>query len=308
MTFPAPKAPLEAGMEPPRPGAAGAPPPAALPHSWAAYFTFSLGLGARSLRRGITRHALARIANPISYPRLIEFRLLSERLELPAGQRVSVLDIGSPKLPFFMLAARTQAELHATDVRDYFIRSATQFLEGLGLAGELGRRLFLETEDARQLTYGSASFDRVYSISVLEHIPGDGDGEAMAEMARILKPGGIAVLTVPYSSAGASETFVGADVYERTRTAKHQRLFYQRHYDDPALEARLVRPSGLSLRRLDYFGEPGFQFERHWNRVPMRWKLPFLWIQPPLAAALMATLPPEASARASGVCLTLCKE
>jgi SAM-dependent methyltransferase len=46
-----------------------------------------------------------------------------------------------------------------------------------------------------------ASFDVVLSSHVLEHIPDD--GAAMTELARVLRPGGWAVVMVPYSPAQA---------------------------------------------------------------------------------------------------------
>ena len=40
------------------------------------------------------------------------------------------------------------------------------------------------------------SFDRVYSISVIEHIPPEEISSLMQEIRRILRPGGMAVMTI----------------------------------------------------------------------------------------------------------------
>lgn len=55
----------------------------------------------------------------------------------------------------------------------------------------------IELQDATQLTYADATFDVVIANHVLEHIPED--EQAMHEIFRALKPGGRAILQVPYS-------------------------------------------------------------------------------------------------------------
>jgi SAM-dependent methyltransferase len=49
--------------------------------------------------------------------------------------------------------------------------------------------------DATAMPFPDASFDRVIAAEVLEHIPCD--QQAMNEIARVLRPGGIAAVTVP---------------------------------------------------------------------------------------------------------------
>ena len=175
--------------------------------SFAGYFLFSLSLGLRSLRPGFCKEPLARILNPLSYIRGTEYGLVLREIGPRPGDRI--LDIGSPKLPFLYLAAKSDATVIATDVRDYFIKPSRMFLKRLGKERLIGHRLFLETQDARALGYPDCSFDKVFSISVLEHIPGDGDSQTMAEIARILKPGGTVCLTVPYSHERPSEQYRG---------------------------------------------------------------------------------------------------
>jgi len=50
--------------------------------------------------------------------------------------------------------------------------------------------------DMRCLPFENACMDVVLSVSVLEHMPADHRRKAMVEIARILKPGGRAVLTI----------------------------------------------------------------------------------------------------------------
>jgi SAM-dependent methyltransferase len=262
------------------------------------YFT-SIGVGIRSLPGRHYREAAARIANPLSYPRYMEYQLAVDALGPLHGCRV--LDVGSPKLPALLVARDETCELYATDIREYFTAPTAEFLTRMGLGDRLGRGVHLEVQDARHLSYANASFDRVYSISVLEHIPDSGDSVAIREIARVLKPGGILTLTVPFCARGYYEEHVDGDVYERR--AEQGGTFYQRHYNLEALVERLVQPSGLILDDMRFFGEPVVPFERYWNRISMRWKLPLLWAQPFLAKLFLKRLTPEQQDAACGVAL-----
>lgn len=63
----------------------------------------------------------------------------------------------------------------------------------LGHTDEKGYR----NEDIQALTFESETFDFVVSLDVLEHIPDS--ARATVELLRILKPGGTAILTFPFS-------------------------------------------------------------------------------------------------------------
>jgi ubiquinone/menaquinone biosynthesis C-methylase UbiE len=51
------------------------------------------------------------------------------------------------------------------------------------------------TGDATAMPFPDGSFDRIIAAEILEHVPRD--AAAMAEIARVLKPGGLAAITVP---------------------------------------------------------------------------------------------------------------
>jgi SAM-dependent methyltransferase len=64
-----------------------------------------------------------------------------------------------------------------------------------GLSLELKRPQVTTVGDARAIPFRAGSFDLVLCVHVLEHI-GD-DRRVMREMHRVLKPGGVAVVSVP---------------------------------------------------------------------------------------------------------------
>lgn len=70
--------------------------------------------------------------------------------------------------------------------------------EVLAIAGEkleqAGLDIQLDQYDGCRLPYGDASFDAVYSCLVFHHLTGDGKREALAEIHRVLRPGGRFIL------------------------------------------------------------------------------------------------------------------
>jgi hypothetical protein len=114
-------------------------------------------------------------------------------------------------------------------------------------------------------------------------------------------------LTVPYATA-YEEEWVTRDVFERKRHRGLKHVFFQRRYDDEALESRLVAASGLREVERSYFGETGLRFDRRWNRLPLAVRLPLAWAQPFFERAFLRELPAEEKEKAIGVALTLSKE
>src|SRR4051794_8421028 len=99
--------------------------PGVRPYSLLDYYLTSIGAGLRSLTGRYRREAVARVLNPLSYTRYMEFQLAINQLGPLDGCRV--LDVGSPKLPVLVLARHARCELYATDVRDYFVGATSHF-------------------------------------------------------------------------------------------------------------------------------------------------------------------------------------
>jgi SAM-dependent methyltransferase len=286
-----------------RPLVSQSPPGAIAPYSLLDYYLTSIVVGLKSLPGGYAREAAARILNPLSYPRLMEYQLTVNRLPIvPSGR---LLDLGSPKLPALLVARHAGCEMYLTDIRDYFIGPTAHFLRQMGMGARLGKSIQLQVQDARALSYRDATFDWIYSVSVLEHIPDEGDQAAIREIARVLRPGGLAAITVPFTGGAYREDWVAGDVFEREGEGRPN--FYQRHYDQATLRSRLIEPSGLEVVETAYFGEPGVRFEPSWNRVPMTWKAPLLWAQPFLAQAFLRRLRESQLEAACGAAVILRK-
>jgi SAM-dependent methyltransferase len=280
------------------------------------YWRTAVEVGLKTcVRPGRRVEAIKRAVNPLSFPRPAEFRAALYDLA-PRLQSGRVLDIGSPKLPAIVLAGeRPELELHVTDIMPDFIPSTHRFLEAAGYGHRLGKTIHLRAEDARGLSYPDNTFDWVYSISVLEHVAdqclGDeivrGDSLALREIARVLRPGGVVTLTVPYDPTGYWEEFTEGPVYERT-SAEGGKTFYQRHYDQQAFEERLIAASGLNCDAKMYLGEAGrFKVEPWWNQIPMKLKAPLLPLQGFAGNLLFTPLPDDQVKSARGLALRLSK-
>lgn len=85
---------------------------------------------------------------------------------------------------------------HAYD--EYWITDRSQpLMDKITLPDTAGARgkLHFAREDATQLTFADASFDRVIAAHVLEHL--DQPHKVLREWARVLKPGGVLSLVLP---------------------------------------------------------------------------------------------------------------
>jgi len=196
---------------------------------------YSAALGGRALVRGGGSEAAWRVWMPLDIDRVVELPWTG-RLAA-AARPTRVLDLASPKLLACWLADQTPAVIVATDLWSAEIERWRRLIRAADRSGSRYRRLTLETADGTALHYSDESFDVAYSVSVIEHIPGSGDGQAMSELARVLRPGGLLILTFPYRKR-LEEEWVRHDVYgERF---EGEPLFFSRHYSSEAVRERLL--------------------------------------------------------------------
>ena len=123
-----------------------------------------------------------------------------DRLDLRPG--MTVLDLGCGEGRHAFEAYRRGARVVAVDWGRPEVETTKRWLGAIAAAGEGGRggdRTAAGYEvvqaDLLHLPFPDASADRVIASEVLEHIPDD--ATAMAEIFRVLKPGGRVAVTVP---------------------------------------------------------------------------------------------------------------
>jgi ubiquinone/menaquinone biosynthesis C-methylase UbiE len=80
----------------------------------------------------------------------------------------------------------------------------------------LGLKIYHSVQDIRSLGFSSNTFDYVFCISVIEHIPYYDQPKALSELSRVLKPGGILVVSFDFGWAGADyPIFTPLEVVDR---------------------------------------------------------------------------------------------
>jgi SAM-dependent methyltransferase len=101
------------------------------------------------------------------------------------------------------------------------------------------------TASVTHLPFASGSIDLLICFHVLEHVPDD--TRAMRELARVLAPGGLGLIQVPWQPSRPTEEDLEADVEERKRRfGQHDHV---RMYGDDF--EQILMGEGLSVHRVN---------------------------------------------------------
>lgn len=116
---------------------------------------------------------------------------------LGVGSHTKVIDIGAGQGRHSFEMFRRGADVIAFDQSESDMADVAEMFDAMMAEGQVpaDAKARAEVGDALRLPYADNSFDVVLMSEILEHIPSD--EEAIAEMARILKPGGVGAVTVP---------------------------------------------------------------------------------------------------------------
>ena len=227
---------------------------------WLDLYALSVRLGLGRLRRGWSRQAVIRIVIPLDPSRYLE--LPAARRELAVGSGDRVLDLASPKL---LAVALARTGVHVTSVDEL-----TPEIDEWRRLAEHAPNIRFEVADGRALPFADASFDHAYSISVLEHIAEPGDEQALAELARVVRPGGRVFVTLPHARE-YREDWRDAPAYA-DHGAHDGRYFFQRWYDPPRVDRLLAAVPALELVRCEIV-----RLQPNWNAAYVR---VFPWLVP----------------------------
>jgi SAM-dependent methyltransferase len=118
-----------------------------------------------------------------------------DRLGLRAGDRVLDMGCGAGRHAFEVF--RRGGDVVAFDQDADELAGVLDLFGAMREAGEVpeGAEADIKEGDALALPFADEEFDRVVAAEVLEHIPDD--TAAIAELVRVLRPGGTIAVTVP---------------------------------------------------------------------------------------------------------------
>jgi SAM-dependent methyltransferase len=174
------------------------------------------------------------------------------------AEHARVLSVGAGhECPLYWLANRV-ARVYATDLYDQAWQSAfgregdAAVLSDASTFAPFDYRrdhLFFLRMDGSRLAFRDATFDVAYSLSSIEHFGGfEGARRSVADMARVLKPGGILALATEWCVRGPA----GGEVFapdEVRRIIDHQDLQLVEPIDDRVWDRYDVEPVDLRVNR-----------------------------------------------------------
>lgn len=157
-----------------------------------------------------------------------------QRARIASGTRVLDIGCGGGRHAFACLKAG--AEVVAIDLSEVEVKGVTEMVFALRDSGEVARdaRAAVAVSNALALPFADQSFDAVIASEVLEHI--SEDEQAMAELRRVLRRGGLLALSVP-----------------RTFPEALNWMLSRQYHDTPGGHVRIYRRSQL-WSRLEHAG------------------------------------------------------
>lgn len=146
-----------------------------------------------------------------------------DRLGLAEGD--IVLDLGTGFGRHAFETARRGANVVAADLAPEEILATKDTFDAMAEAGDLPDKVqaLALRADALRLPFTDATFDRIITSEVLEHIPDDHG--ALAELFRVLRPGGRLAVTVPAELPERICWALNADYHAPAAVGGHVRIY-----------------------------------------------------------------------------------
>lgn len=224
--------------------------------------------------------------NDFSLWRLIEYPWATRALRVAPGE--TVVDIGSGTSSFPHMLAKEGVNVVIVELEAHRVRWQREKRRATARPGD-GELLPL-VADATRLPFRDGAVTYISAVSSLEHIPDD--GAAGREIGRALAPGGIVVLTVPFTSSERTSFFEGIRPFKQVaRNAFVQEgkpgSFF-RFYTDDDIRRTYIDPAGAEVVERRAFGRSILNGRYHETRLTRFWRrlvlkdLLLAWIIHPL--------------------------
>lgn len=214
-----------------------------LPGLYVQRYLFFMVLYLLLVRRKDIRFIFPLLVFPLDSVRYFEFDSMWQSLKhhAPTG---SYLDISSPRLfPAFLMYkfSTLKATLINPDSKD--LEVTRSLMDACGV----GERCRYFCQPVGDFDGQNDQFDTITCISVIEHIPADGDTLAVKKMWSLLKPGGRLFLSVPCAKEAFIE-YMDFHEYGLLREDSNGFFFGQQFFDVPLLQKRIYNITGNPVR------------------------------------------------------------
>ncbi|MFO7167863.1 MAG: class I SAM-dependent methyltransferase [Chloroflexota bacterium] len=208
--------------------------------------------------------------NDFSLWRLIEYPWATRALDVRRGDLV--VDIGSGTSSYPHMLAKEGVDVVIVELEAERVRWQQRKRRATARPGD--GRLIPIVADATRLPFRDGSLRRISAVSSLEHIPDD--VAVGQEIARTLADGGLAVLTLPYTSGERTSFFEGIRNFRRVgRNAFVQEgkagSFF-RFYTDDDIERVYIAPAGARVTQRAAFGRSLLNGRYHETRLTRFWR------------------------------------
>ncbi|MEM8531560.1 MAG: methyltransferase domain-containing protein [Chloroflexota bacterium] len=197
----------------------------------------------------------------------------------------TILDLGCEQNIFSLYLAYLGAQIIGIDLNPQVWPALEAQQKKVEQATGKKLTLTFQAGDATNLSFAEESVDKVISISSVEHMfSSDGHGDAMAieSIARVLKPGGHAILTVPMSNGGP---------FHESPTGDANFGYSYRLYTPEALKERLLYHPKLETMRVQFLAQTtpdqryqNTHFIHFWVSLTPEERLKWDWANPIFAS------------------------
>lgn len=188
------------------------------------------------------------IFSPLDSVRYFEFDFMWKSVSERKESIARYLDLSSPRMFSAILLSTVNniaADIVNPDARD--LKSTFELLDVLGLSD----RCRFHEKRVEELEFMPETLDMIACMSVIEHIPGEGDHGALKKQWDWLRRGGTLMLSVPCARE-AYEEFIDINEYRILTPEDDGFVFGQRFYDSGLLERRVFQVTGEPVRMAIY--------------------------------------------------------
>lgn len=208
--------------------------------------------------------------NDFSLWRLIEYPWATRVLGVVQGD--TVVDIGSGTSSFPHMLAKEGVNVVVVEIEPHRVRWQRDKRRATARHGD--GDLLPIVADATRLPFRDESVQSISAVSSLEHIPDD--ASVGREIGRVLAPGGVVALTLPFTRSERTSFFAGIRPFKQVmRNAFVQEgkpgSFF-RFYTDDDIRRTYIEPANAEVVERRAFGRSILNGRYHETRLTRFWR------------------------------------